>query len=128
MKKSELYLQIVDRIIDEHINVTELNSDDIVKAIQAAIEWHKNQQIMKRPPLNSRSLNYYVYLSACESWLEYLLSSDKQNLFQSYQDLERFIYQFLSQIGWKTQIVGYDSIIVALMAKYASLLKEWLNK
>lgn len=128
MKKSELYLQIVNRIIDEHINVTELNSDDIVKAIQAAVEWHKNQQIMKKPPLNSRNLNYYVYLSACESWLEYLLSSNKQNLFQSYQDLERFIYQFLSQIGWKTQIVGYDSIIVALMAKYASLLKEWLNK
>ena len=128
MKKSELYLQTLDNLISQHINVTKLNSDAVTEAIRAATEWHSNQQIMKKPPLNRRNMNYYVYLVACRLWLDYLLSTNRQNKFESYKDLENFVFQFLSQVGWKTSIVGYDSIIVALMAEYAPKLKAWWQK
>jgi len=122
LSKQIQYFRELQRIINDEITLENFNADHVGRVIQQALDWSRSQTIMKRPPKTDTRLCYYI---ACESWLKRLLASDWYKRFESFSDIEAYIWRRVAQVGWGLRIVGYDAVFIELWTDYVGLFKRW---
>lgn len=124
MNRSKNYYQCLKSFIHSRVELSTFTVERVGEILDEAMEWHKNQTLMKRPPKVDRGLCYYVI---CEAWMEAYLKSTQYEWFDTYEKAENHAWIRLAPTGYLNAVGNYDTLWIRLIMQYRKPLKEWWN-
>lgn len=122
MTKTEKFWHLLEEAVTEDVTLHNFNKDTVKMAIEKGQKFIKKQSVLKRTPKISSS---NIWNMVCCKWLDELLKTKEHKNFQSFQQLEDFLWLKIAPTGFANHILGYDTEWIKFWTIYRPKFKKW---